>query len=314
MLKFSKKTNKINTMKNSVLLVIIFATILTVSCGNKNKTKDIKEGAVKIESKTPTLELIWETDSLLTTCEAVLYDVSTQTIYVSNVNRSPWEKDHNGFISTINTKGEITNLKWMEGLSGPKGLGISNGKLYVNDIDRVLEIAITSQKITNSFMVENNPQLNDITVDPEGVVYVSGSKSNVVYQIKDEIISKYAADSLQLKRLNGLLHQKEGLYYLDSGTHEFGVLDYTSKIFKKLTTDIGHGDGIVKLKNGDFITSSWKGEIFYINSKNWSKTQLLDTRDQSINAADIDFIPETQTLLVPTFFHNKVMAYKLKFE
>ncbi len=296
-----------------ILLLVSVISICVWSCNTKNKKKELKED-VKVEKLKPSLELVWETDSLLTTCEAVLYDKASQTIYVSNVNNNPWGKDDNGFISTINTKGEITNLKWTEGLSGPKGLGISNGKLYVNDIDRVVEIDIASQKHTNSYTVEGNPQLNDISVDSEGIVSVSGSGSNAIYQIKDQAISKYASDTLKVKRLNGLLHQKEGIYYLDSGTHHFGVYDTASKSFKKLTEDIGHGDGIVRLENGDFITSSWKGEIFYIDGKDWSKTQLLDTREESINAADIDFIPETKTLLIPTFFHNRVMAYKLKFE
>ncbi|WP_299551023.1 hypothetical protein [Seonamhaeicola sp.] len=298
-------------MRKSLLPIVIFISVFVVSCNNKNKAKVSEEKAEVIKLK-PALELVWETDSLLTTCEAVLYDKSSQTIYVSNINNSPWEKDGNGFISTISLKGDITNLKWIEGLSAPKGLGISNGKLYVNDIDDLVEIDIVSQKIINKYTVENNPQLNDITVDADGIVYASGSNSNTIYQIKDDILSVFAADSL--KRLNGLLHTKEGIYYLDSGTHQFGIYDIASKTFKKLTEDIGHGDGIYQLENGDFITSSWKGELFYIHSSDWSKTPLLDTREQAINAADIDFIPETQTLLVPTFFHNKVMAYKLKFE
>jgi len=74
---------------------------------------------------------------------------------------------------------------------------------------------------------------------------------------------------------------------------------------------VGHGDGVVRIENGDFIVSSWQGEVFYINSEDWSKIQLLDTREQKINSADIEYIESTQTLLVPTFFHNRVMAYKL---
>lgn len=298
-------------MKKLALPIVVFISLFFLSCNNKSKSNEVIKGTDIVKIK-PSLELIWETDSLLTTCEAVLYDGSSQTIYVSNINNEPWGKDGNGFISTINTNGEITNLKWIEGLSAPKGLGISNGKLYVNDIDDVVEIDMTSQKIIRKYTVENNPQLNDITVGTDGVVYASGSNSNTIYQIKDEELTVFAADSL--KRLNGLLHKKEGIYYLDSGTQQFGIYDTGSKTFKKLTENIGHGDGIYKLQNGDFITTSWKGEVFYINGTDWSKTQLLDTREQSINAADLDFIPETQTLLLPTFFHNRVRAYKLKFD
>lgn len=91
------------------------------------------------------------------------------------------------------------------------------------------------------------------------------------------------------------------MYYLDSGKHNFWALNLKYKTFKTLITDIGHGDGIVRLKNGDFITSSWKGEVYYIYAK-----------EQEINAADIDYIAETQMLLIPTFFNNRVVGYKLE--
>lgn len=292
-------------------LFLLALSVVSISCKKKNEIKK-PEIQSEVEVSKPSLELLWETDSLLTTCEAVLFDEASQTIYVANVNNSPWEKDNNGFISTINSKGEILELKWIDGgLSGPKGMGILNGKLYVNDIDRVVEVDITTKTITNEFKVDGNPQFNDITVASD-VVYASSSALDAIYKIENGTINEIARDSLG--RLNGLLHQKEGVYYATSQSHTFGVYNQANKTFKTLTSNIGHGDGIVRLENGDFIVSSWSGEIFYINSKDWSKIQLLDTRAQKINAADIDYIPATQTLLVPTFFHNRVMAYKLNFD
>lgn len=280
--------------------------LFCISCGKNKKTV-----VLEIVSKTsqPSLELVWQTDSVLTTCESVLYDKTSNSIYVTNINDNPWEKDGNGFISTMDTKGNITELKWIVGLSAPKGMGIFIGKLYVNDIDDLVEIDIENRKVLKTYTIEGNPQLNDITVSPEGVVYSSGSNSNTVYKLENGEISKVAKDSLG--RLNGLLWQKEALYYLNADTQNFGALDMQTKTFKTLTTNIGHGDGAVRLENGDFIISSWAGEVFYIHSKDWTKTQLLDTREQSINAADIDYIPETHMLLVPTFYHNRVMAYKV---
>ncbi len=296
-------------MQKAVLLSSIMAMAILLSCGKKKEDKTAVTEEVK--PLNPSLEVLWETDSLLTTCEAVLYDKASSLIYVANVNNAPWEKDNNGFISTIDTKGNITNIKWLEGLSGPKGMGILNGKLYVNDIDRVVEVDIASKEIINEYHVDDAPQLNDITIG-NGVVYVSGSNSDAIYKIENSEIAEVAKDSLG--RLNGLLHQKEGIYYAASSSHNFGIYNEGEKTFKTLTTGIGHGDGIVRLENGDFIVTSWQGEIFYIQSKDWSKTQLLDTRDKKINAADIDYIPESKTLLVPTFFNNRVVAYKVNLE
>lgn len=291
---------------NFKYLIISMFLVFFISCDKKKQKTVIAE---VIEVSKPSLELLWETDSLLTTCEAVLYDKSSKTIYVANINNNPWGKDNNGFISTINTDGDITNLKWIEGLSAPKGMGINNGKLYVNDIDDLVEIDIETQTILKTYTLDGNPQLNDVTIGDDGTVYSSGSNSNAIYKLENDELVVVAKDSTE--RLNGLLWQKEALYFADSGKHTFGRLNLEDKTFKVLTEGIGHGDGIIRLKNGDFIVSSWKGEVFYIHSKDWSKTTLLDTKDQSINAADIDFIHETQMLLVPTFFNNKVVCYKL---
>ena len=38
---------------------------------------------------------------------------------------------------------------------------------------------------------------------------------------------------------------------------------------------------------------------------------LINTTDQMINAADIEYVPATKTLYVPTFSDNRVMAYEL---
>lgn len=286
-----------------------FVLLFCFSCVENKKTTSLEMTSKSLQ---PILELVWETDSTLTTCESVLYDKSSNIIYVTNINGEPWGKDDNGFISTINTSGDIIELKWIEGLSAPKGMGIYEGKLYVNDIDDLVEIDIKNRKILNRYTVEGNPQLNDITVSPDGVVYSSGSNSNAVYKLADGKLNMVAKDSLG--RLNGLLWQKEALYFLNSDTQNFGTLNLQTSTFNILTQDIGHGDGAVRLANGDFIISSWQGEVFYIHAKDWTKTSLLDTREQSINAADIDFIPETQMLLVPTFFHNRVMCYKVNLQ
>jgi hypothetical protein len=43
-----------------------------------------------------------------------------------------------------------------------------------------------------------------------------------------------------------------------------------------------------------------------------SKELLLDTRDQKINTANIDYNPQTKMLYVPAFWKKSVMAFQLK--
>ena len=41
------------------------------------------------------------------------------------------------------------------------------------------------------------------------------------------------------------------------------------------------------------------------------KQSLLNTKDQKKNTADIWFIKDQSIVLVPTFFDNRIIAYKL---
>lgn len=261
---------------------------------------------------TPKLEFVWQSDSLMTTCESVLYDKEAKLIYVANINQSPWEIDNNGFISTLDTNGMILEHKWIEGVSGPKGMGLYDGKLYVNDINRVVEIDITDRKLSNSYVLEGEPALNDITVSSNGKIYTSGSSSNTIYELRDGKLDVVVSDTFG--RLNGLLYHDEELYFVSSRKQQFGLFNRNTNSSEILVEGIGHGDGAIALDNGDFMVSNWKGEIYYIFASDWSTKKLLDTKEEGINAADIDYIPEHNLLIVPTFFHNRVMSYRLVYE
>jgi len=52
------------------------------------------------------------------------------------------------------------------------------------------------------------------------------------------------------------------------------------------------------------------GKIQLVNSKN-DPIVLLNTTDTGINAADFEFIPKLNLIIVPTFTDNRVMAYEL---
>ncbi len=70
-------------------------------------------------------------------------------------------------------------------------------------------------------------------------------------------------------------------------------------------------DGIVQTTSKDFIVSCWNGIIYHVKDDG-NKEELLDTRAQKLNTADIGFDAVNNILYVPTFFNNKVVAYQLK--
>ena len=287
------------------LFTISMLILWSCSPEKEHQVKD-KIEQIAPESTAPGLTQVWASDTLLRTPESVLYDGERDIIYVANVNMNPWEKDGNGFISRLDPDGNIIDLHWIDGLNGPKGMGILDGSLFVADIDEVVEIDIASAEIKNRYPVAGTPTLNDITIG-NGSVFISGSDSNKVFELKNGTVSEILQGDFG--RPNGLYWEPERLFMLTSGSSMLKSIDLKTGEITDLVGELGHGDGIVPVGNGDYLASSWRGEIFYISS-DWTSRQLLDTRDAEINAADIDYIAKKHLLLVPTFFDNRVVAYR----
>ena len=70
-------------------------------------------------------------------------------------------------------------------------------------------------------------------------------------------------------------------------------------------------DGLEQVNANEFLVSVWNGIIYYVKSDG-KVQQLLDTRAQKSNTADIGFDPKTKTVYVPTFYKNSIAAYTLK--
>ena len=78
-----------------------------------------------------------------------------------------------------------------------------------------------------------------------------------------------------------------------------------------IAEQIGAGDGIAPTNiAGTFLVSDWNGELFILDLHG-NKQSLLKTKDDGKNTADIWFIQEQDLVLVPTFFDNRVVAYRL---
>ena len=114
-----------------------------------------------------------------------------------------------------------------------------------------------------------------------------------------------------MKGPNGLYVEDDRVLHLTFYGGELFSIDKDTKEIAKLADGIGGGDGIVPDGKGNYLVSDWYGQLF-IFDKDWNKKQILDTRDLKISAADIEYIPSANLLLVPTFLKNTVVAYELK--
>lgn len=252
---------------------------------------------------------IWRTDGVLSTCESVLYNEDLDLLFVSCINGSPAEKNGKGFIALLEPDGSIKKLEWVTGLNAPKGMGILHEKLYVADIDELVVIDIKKAKVSDRIKVEGASFLNDIAIGADGKIYFTDSDTGIVWIYKNGNLKQWLTEGLS--RPNGLYIEADRVLLTSSGSQDLRIINKASGEMKVVTTEIGHGDGVEFTgKEGYYITSSWSGEVFLIKP-DYSKVSLLKTSDQEINSADIGFNMESQVVYVPTFFDNRVVAYKL---
>lgn len=257
------------------------------------------------------VEKVWETPEDLQVPESVLFDSHDGIVYVANIDGDPTGKDGNGFISVLDTSGNIKQLKWVKGLNAPKGMGIYSGKLYVTDIDQLIEIDVAKGEVVNKYDAPEAKFLNDISIDGNGVVYVSDMRDNKIYALKDGEFDVWKALTGEFERPNGLFAERE---FLLAGLKDRVIkIDYTSKKAETYIENTGSIDGLVPYGNDHYLISDWQGRTHLI-APGKDKVKLTDTTSEEVNAADIDYIMDKQLLLIPTFFANTVVAYKVKVE
>jgi hypothetical protein len=250
----------------------------------------------------------WETGPGLRVPECVLYDSGSGIIYVSNVDGKPNEKDGTGGISTISTDGKILNAGWITGIDAPKGMGILNNHLFVSNIDEVVEIDITDQKIVSRYHVDGSIFLNDIATDPKsGKVFISDTRTGQVYILQNGKVSVWKQGDM-FTGANGLF-LLENILYVGTG-NSILQCDIKSGETKICVPNTGGVDGLYKTSEGKFIFSDWKGSVFIAAMDNKPEL-LINTSAQNINAADFGVIASKNMILIPTFNDNKVVCYKM---
>jgi len=253
------------------------------------------------------LEKVWQTTADLKTPESVLYDQEKDVIYVANINGDPSAKDGNGFISVLKSDGSVKTLEWVKDLNAPKGLAIFKGKLYVADIDQLIEIDIEKGAVTAKYDAPGAVFLNDVTACMNGMIFVSDTRTAKIHVLNEGKFTVWM-EGEPLQNPNGLMAEKGKLLVGDNNIYE---VDIQTKKTTLLIKDAGGVDGLEKNNQGDFIFSNWPGRIFI--HKNGETTKLLDTTAQELKTADIDYDLKNDLVLVPTFFDNKIVAYKIVF-
>lgn len=300
-------------MKQIIISTLI--VLLAVSCQMRKTENAPAENAAK--SSAPegkelaawTLEELWRTDTLMRTCESVRFDAERDQLIVSCINGAPWEKDGKGFLALLHADGSVKTERWISGLNAPKGMGILEGMLYVADMDQVVVVDLVKGKVLKKIDVEGAQQLNDVAVGADGLLLVSDSGKGWIWKVEAGRAEAWLKGSFD--RPNGLLIEQERVLLATSGGSELLSIDRESMEQELIISGIGHGDGIEYTgKQGHYLVSDWAGRLFLVGPEGMKLT-LLNTIEQKDNTADIGFNPSEQVVYVPSFFDNRVVAYRL---
>jgi len=283
-------------MRRNLILVLFILTVSAVSAQNKHGIFN------------DMLSKSWETAPGLLTPESVCYYPDSSFFFVSNINGKPLENDGNGFISVLDADGKILELQWISGLNAPKGMGIYRGKLYVTDINRVAKIDIATRTIEIFYEFPKAQFLNDIAIDASGNVYISDMISSKIYRIANGLKQVWMEDPA-LVSPNGLYVEGEEL--LVGCDNKILRIEIKFKRINEWISETGGIDGLKAIGQGQYLFSDWQGSVYLVNADKTIE-KILDTSASGINAADIEYIPATRLLLVPTFNDNRVVAYELK--
>jgi hypothetical protein len=298
-------------MKQTFMLFAII--LLAISCKSKQEPSNVATPAIdttKVEIAMPVLTKRWETDTLLKTAESVIFNKTLGVFYVSCIGAVPPDaKDKDGFIAKVDQQGKIMQLKWITGLSGPKGMAIKGDTLFVADITDLVMINITSSKILKKIPIKGAKFLNDVDIDANGLVYISDTGTNSVHSYDGKTVQSFAVNEA-LGGPNGIYNEGERLVMASFGKGQVYTVNKADQKVEMKVDSFAGGDGVEAFRDG-YLISNWNGEVYYID-KEWKKHILLDTKSDKINAADIEFVPSQNLLLVPGFFGNKVTAYDVK--
>lgn len=250
--------------------------------------------------------------------ESALPDTAGGIIYVSNVAGKPDGRDGNGYISKLSLDGKVTAQKWVTGLDAPKGLALFGGKLYVADVDQLVEIDVATGAIAARHQAAGAKILNDVAADGEGRIYVSDWPGNAIWRLDGATFEKWL-ESPDLKSPNGLLVESDKLVVAawgamkeDFSTETPGHLLTVSLADKTIAAlgdgkPVGNLDGLEPFDADSYLVTDWvAGKVFQIARSGEAK----ELASLGQGTADLGFVPDSRTAIIPLMADGKVAAYK----
>ena len=268
--------------------------------------------------------IAWETESIFKLPESVIYDEKNDVLYVSNIVNHPFKKDGSGFISKLSLTGEVLELEWIKELNAPKGLTIVNDKLYIADIDELVEVDIANSKILNKYKASGSVCMNDVTHDKYGNVYVGDTYTDSIYRLNSFgqlplwfYSPGLAPNGMHIDNENSkMIVGNWGAVMEGWGTPELSgslkSIDLNTKKLKNMgSKPIGNLDGVESDGKGGYYVTDWSATKLYSVNKNGRAKMLKQLSEEGKGAADHEVILDKNLMIIPIMVENKLVALSL---
>ncbi len=250
--------------------------------------------------------------------ESFIVDESTGLYFISNINGSPGQRNNAGYITRLDKSGKVIEKEFIKGgkggavLNAPKGLLISDGILYVSDIDHVrgfdketgkARVAVDLRKFKARF-------LNDLAADGGGNIYVTDMTTNRVFKIEPSNGYKVTmlVKDARLGSPNGIrFHAKSGkLAVVSYGTGRIFWMDLSGVFEKYMEISFSSLDGVDFDERGRMYVSSFGGgKIYRIGGQG-----VRVIKSGLVSPSDISLDTKNRLILVPSLKGNRAFTIK----
>lgn len=268
----------------------------------------------------PRLVEVWSTPGFANP-ESVALSADRRFLYVSNVNGEGDALDGNGYISRLGLDGKVLQARWASGLDAPKGIALRGRRLFVSDVSRLVEIDARDGRIVARHEVEGAKFLNDVAIAPNrtpiaGGALISDSATARIHLWREGRMSVWLEDPL-LRSINGLLPERDRLVVTTMQGRLLAV-DWKTRAITQLAEGLGNGDGVVALKDDDYLVGEWPGRLFHVVD---GESEIVsDSREAKryindfilIDGAVGDHGRRVRTLIVPSWEPGVVTAYRVE--
>ncbi|NAS11247.1 SMP-30/gluconolactonase/LRE family protein [Poritiphilus flavus] len=227
--------------------------------------------------------------------ESIVYDELKDVFYVSN--GKDYAPGDQGFISKISGSGELISLKWVSGLNRPTGMAIHKDQLYVADVNSLKIIDTETAEVIDQLQEPlPNSGINDVSISPQGEVYLSASAVHAVFKVSQDQLEVWLTDAELLKWANGISAGEQSL--LVGGFH-LTTIDKTSREITQLETRpaIEDIDGLWPDGKGGYFISTVGSSALWQMDASLQAIELLSS--DSLYFGDLEYVPSKSAIYVP---------------